>query len=222
MSFRGDRLRHLREKDARLSREQLAEDMSTTVGTITNWELARANPGPDDIVKLANKFETTTDYLLGATDERAKVNGVTDRMPNDFAQMGWKPMGPVIFLPVYGKVYVNKPHFRDGEIIAMEAVPTQEFIDGMYWIEVKDDSLLHGDLIPNGARVLVVPQDKSTKKQIAVVLVEGKEVELLRHVEIIGEQAFLHASNIDYPTESYPVDAIHIIGVVVKHVVNHS
>ncbi|RRJ54639.1 helix-turn-helix domain-containing protein [Paenibacillus oralis] len=50
------------------TQEQLAEGVGASSATISNWERSIANPDPDQVVKLAAFLKTSTDYLLGITD----------------------------------------------------------------------------------------------------------------------------------------------------------
>lgn len=65
--FRGDRLRKIRE-----AREMSQEDLNNRLGfdntRIYRYEVGRAEPTPDVIVRLAKEFGITTDYLLGLVD----------------------------------------------------------------------------------------------------------------------------------------------------------
>ncbi|MED4727039.1 helix-turn-helix transcriptional regulator [Aneurinibacillus migulanus] len=61
------RLRQIR-KSKKLTQEELANRVSTTKGTISNYENGHSSPPNEMLVLLAETLETTTDYLLGRTD----------------------------------------------------------------------------------------------------------------------------------------------------------
>ncbi|WP_051412155.1 helix-turn-helix domain-containing protein [Halonatronum saccharophilum] len=69
-----DRLRELRERE-NLSQGELAKVFDISCMAISNYELSRRNPDLETLVKIANYFGVTTDYLLGRTDEN-KVSEV--------------------------------------------------------------------------------------------------------------------------------------------------
>ena len=44
-------------------------DLGFDSGAVSNWKKGRAKPGTDAIIKIAEYFNVTTDYLLGKTDD---------------------------------------------------------------------------------------------------------------------------------------------------------
>lgn len=64
----GQRLKELRIEKG-LSQQEVANHFNVSKMTISAWETDKQEPCIDDIVELARFFETTTDYLLGLTDE---------------------------------------------------------------------------------------------------------------------------------------------------------
>ncbi len=60
----GKIIRDLR-KDKGLTQTQLAQKISTTQDTISLWELGKSYPDIINLVKLANFFGVSTDYMLG-------------------------------------------------------------------------------------------------------------------------------------------------------------
>lgn len=64
-----NRLRFLRnEKNESL--EKIANYLNVTIQTISNYETEKRDMAPDTIIKLAEYFGVTTDYLLGKSDIR--------------------------------------------------------------------------------------------------------------------------------------------------------
>ena len=70
MSEFPNRLRELR-KAKGLSQKALAEAVGMSDTGIQNYELKTRTPNADVIVKLADFFDVSTDYLLGRTDCKA-------------------------------------------------------------------------------------------------------------------------------------------------------
>lgn len=62
----GDRLKALRE-DRDLKQEDVAKYMDVDRSTVGKWESSPSKPNPEMIVKLANFYGVTTDYILGNT-----------------------------------------------------------------------------------------------------------------------------------------------------------
>lgn len=65
----GDRLRELREERG-MKQEDLASIINVERQSISNYENDKSCPSLENLVRLADFFEVTTDYLLGRTKER--------------------------------------------------------------------------------------------------------------------------------------------------------
>ena len=68
-------------KSQGLSQEELADRIGVSRQAVSRWELGSTMPDAPNLVKLADLFEVTTDYLLGQSEERepgAKSRGVSD------------------------------------------------------------------------------------------------------------------------------------------------
>ncbi len=74
----GDRIRYLR-TSLHYSQVDLAEALSVTKQSVSNWENGNILPSIDILVKLSDFFHVSTDYLLGRIDERTLyIDGLTD------------------------------------------------------------------------------------------------------------------------------------------------
>lgn len=65
----GDRLRKLRDEYG-FSQEQLGNKTNLSTSTIGMYEQGRRQPDNETLVKLANVFDVSVDYLLGNTEVR--------------------------------------------------------------------------------------------------------------------------------------------------------
>lgn len=63
-----ERFKELR-KTKNLSQKQLAEILKTTNSSICDWECGRSQPDFETLVRIAEFFEVSADYLLGLEDE---------------------------------------------------------------------------------------------------------------------------------------------------------
>ena len=68
----GLRLRELREKK-RLSQQQLADWLGLTRSSISNYENNTHTPPADTLVRLADIYGVSVDYLLGVKNDRKRV-----------------------------------------------------------------------------------------------------------------------------------------------------
>ncbi|MCA0455696.1 MAG: helix-turn-helix domain-containing protein [Chloroflexi bacterium] len=66
----GSRLAAARDKKG-LSQAALAELVNTNSNQVSRWEIGENDPKSSFVVKLADALETSTDYLLGRTDNDA-------------------------------------------------------------------------------------------------------------------------------------------------------
>lgn len=61
------RLRELR-KSKRISQLKLALDLNTSQNTISRYETGEREPGLNDLIKIADYFNVSVDYLLERTN----------------------------------------------------------------------------------------------------------------------------------------------------------
>lgn len=62
------RLKELR-KEKNCTQRHLAEVLGLTPNSICEWEKGRSEPSAETLVEIAKFFNTSTDYLLGVTDD---------------------------------------------------------------------------------------------------------------------------------------------------------
>lgn len=72
MSLFSERLKNLREERNIYSKD-LAHTLNVEPATVTNWEKGNRFPREDMLIKIADFFDCTTDYLLGRTDNRSSI-----------------------------------------------------------------------------------------------------------------------------------------------------
>jgi len=74
------RLKELREQKE-ISQYKFADDLKLSQSTIGNWEAGKREPNFDTLIKIAQYFNVSVDYLLGITDSvwtaNDYANGVT-------------------------------------------------------------------------------------------------------------------------------------------------
>lgn len=72
-----ERIKKQRNK-LRFTQKQLAEKVGVSPQVISNWERGYTDPSAEDIARLAEVLECTSDYLLGVTDNINKNNSIRD------------------------------------------------------------------------------------------------------------------------------------------------
>lgn len=79
----GELLAQLRKEKGILQKE-LATYLNVTVATISNYEKGVHSPDYETLVKLADFFDVSTDYLLQRTEYRASINTLNKCLLLDF------------------------------------------------------------------------------------------------------------------------------------------
>ncbi|MCM6810357.1 helix-turn-helix domain-containing protein [Pediococcus pentosaceus] len=104
----GTRLAYLRNKKG-MSQPQLAEKLSVSQSTIAMWESNKRKISAEDIVRLADLFAVTTDYLLG---RQPKDDGllVAAHMDDDLTDEQKKEIEEYI---EFKKAQYRKQHEKD-------------------------------------------------------------------------------------------------------------
>ncbi|MFV3012012.1 helix-turn-helix domain-containing protein [Clostridium botulinum] len=69
----GDRLKELRE-EKEMTQEELGKFLNVSRQTISGYEAGAIEPSISNLVKLADIFNISLDYLLGRTKERYNLN----------------------------------------------------------------------------------------------------------------------------------------------------
>lgn len=73
-----ENIKLLRQKNG-LNQVEFAKIMHVTKQCVSNWENDNVVPSVEMLVKLANYFKVSTDYLLGRTEDRTiNVSGLTE------------------------------------------------------------------------------------------------------------------------------------------------
>lgn len=55
-------------KDAKYTQTQLADMLSTSQDTVSIWELDKALPDVESLIKLCKIFDVSADYILGLSE----------------------------------------------------------------------------------------------------------------------------------------------------------
>ena len=78
-----DRIKDLRIEKG-LTYSQLGAEMNKSEGAARSWEAGRSKPDADTLIRLANYFECSVDYLLGLSP--VKNRAVFDAIRREFGQ----------------------------------------------------------------------------------------------------------------------------------------
>lgn len=79
---------------------ELADKLGVKQSTVSSWEIGRSRPTFEQAVEIANLFSTTTDYLLGRTENDNNYiysdNKTMQEFALDFAKLSKKEQQFVI------------------------------------------------------------------------------------------------------------------------------
>jgi len=114
-------------KEKGLSQEKVAEHMGVSRQAVTKWESNISKPNSDNLIKLAELFDTSVDILLGNNESdnvRIPSNIKTNKMP-------WVFIGvSVVCIIAYGIISSLQNIFNFGTLICMFVIsfPIQLFL----------------------------------------------------------------------------------------------
>lgn len=195
----GDRLKALRE-DRDLKQEDIAKLLNVDRSTVGKWESSPSKPDYEKIVKLANYYGTTTDFILGNIDTSSKNKGVR--------------------VPVLGRIAAGIPIEAIDEVIDYEEIDDAMAKKGDYiGLKIKGDSM--APRIQDGDVVIIRKQPSVESGDIAAVLINGCDA-TLKKVNKDENGIFLIAYNHElFPPKFYSNKQIEelpvtIIGKVVE------
>ena len=214
----GKILKKLRE-DRNVSAIKFSEDLSIHRGTLSNWETGRRTPDSQTLLKIAEYFSVTVDYLLGNTDTKTNDNVKI----SDLQEVNTDKM---VKIPVLGVIKAGMPMFAEDNIIDYEYVHQEELMqeENYFYLQVKGDSMINARIY-EGDRVRIKKQNFLEKDgDIMAVRVNGDEATLKR-VYRQENGLVLQSENPNYPPMFFPVSDIEtgyvgILGKVVKIEIN--
>ena len=64
-----NRIKELRKENG-ISQKVMAQNLGIAQNTLSTWEVGRYDPDNDNLIKIADFFQVSIDYLLGRSDEK--------------------------------------------------------------------------------------------------------------------------------------------------------
>lgn len=81
-----NRIRELRLSEG-LSQKALAEELGVKQNTLSTWETGRYEPDSDMLKRIATRFSTSTDYVLGSDDKKRPTTVSSDGQAQKLAKI---------------------------------------------------------------------------------------------------------------------------------------
>lgn len=161
------RLKEIR-KQKGIKQEVLCKMLGVTQATISGWEIGRAHPSSEMLLKLAQALDVSVDYLLGTTESNI-AGGYTPDAIVQFEVLGRVAGG-------YGGAVEE---FGTGEKITiasdmLNGRPASDF----FVLQVRGNSM--SPKILDGDKVLVLRTESVDSGTTAVVLYNGDEATIKR------------------------------------------
>ena len=161
-----DRIRELR-KARNLTLKKLGNMIGVSESAMSLYETGKRSPDYATVVKLAELFDVTADYLLGRDSGYEGSGAPAPTRPGS----KW--------IPVLGKVAAGVPIEAVEDILDYEEISAQMAEAGDYFaLQIKGDSM--EPKISNGDVVIVRKQPDVESGETAVVLVNGNEATVKR------------------------------------------
>lgn len=196
------RLKELREAK-HISQAQLAKAVGVGQSTVGMWESGKSVPEYKTLLKVADYFQVTVDYLMGKTAVPTTV------APN------------IVRIPVLGAIPAGIPLEAIEEIIGWEEIPESMCAGGKEYfaLEVKGDSMWP-DYLP-GDVVIVRKAPCFESGDVCVVYVNGYDATLKQVKSQDDGSLTLIPRNQSYPPRTYSKEEVmelpvSIAGVVVE------
>ena len=176
-----NRIKELR-KEKEINQDVLANLLGLEIAGISKLETGRVPLKDEYIIKLANFFDVSTDYLLCKTNIRNNIVKVSR-------------------IPILGTVKAGYNWLAEENIVdyitLKEDIPN---VNEYFALRITGDSML--PLLSDGDFVIVHNQDDVESGQTAVVLINGEEATVKKVVKT-SEGIELHSMNPYYPTKKF-------------------
>ena len=188
-----------------ISATKLSEDLNIHRGSLSNWETGRRTPDSEMLLKIANYFNVSVDYLLGNdTDDTDLFN-----LKGDVRFLKKVKDNEMVKIPVLGAIRAGLPLYADENIIDYEYVHQEELMMGeeTFFLEVKGDSMINARIY-EGDRVRIRKQNHlDNNGDIMAARVNGDEATLKR-VYLQENGIALISENPKYAPMFYPASEI--------------
>ena len=190
----------------------------------TQWKNRKSKPSADALLKIADYFNVSVDYLLGRTDDPRIPFPGNNALPHDYLPKGAVSATEYDLhrVPIIGSVRAGFGSVAEEDITGYDYITSHD-LDGhqlsdFFFLTVKGDSMepeLHA-----GDRLLIRRQASVDSGALAVVMIDNEEGTVKR-IKYGRSWIELISINPDYPPrifENKDVMRITVIGLVTKAV----
>ncbi len=199
-------------KNKKITMKQLGKDIGVSESTISLYETGQRDPDNATVIKLADYFGVTVDYLLGRSGASSPVMMSSSYTPDALVQF-----------PVIGSIKAGYDgqveEFGTGEYITLPIEMLNGRPAGDYLVFQVRGNSMYPKLL-DGDKVLVLRTDSVDSGTTAVISYNGDEATIKKVVYKEGEDWLdLIPANPEYETKHISgsdLEFCHVIGKAVK------
>lgn len=183
----GDKIKELRIL-SNLTQGQVAYHLGITTGQLSHWEKGRRKPSYDDVAKLAELFEVSTDFLIGLTT-----------VPDGEVVSQVKIMN--LKVPVYGIIPAGTPFEAIEEVLEEVSVPDYlKRKKDLFGLKVVGDSM--NQILPDGFIAVFEKVDYLESGDVGAVYVDGFDATIKKYHRLNNS---IILEPLSYNTEHEPI-----------------
>lgn len=214
-----NRLRELRIKTGK-SMSQVAKDLRIAYTTYAHYETCAREPNSEMLIKLANFFDVSIDYLICRTDNPKNGIDAETTIPSNVTPVSAEQF---ICLPVIGRVAAGKSCYAETDIIDYEYVLRDSLTVGEDYVFLR---VIGDSMYPDfraGDNVLVRCQSTANNGEIAVVIVDNEDgvVKRISYGDGWFELQSINPMYAPRRFEGKEIERLRIFGVVKKCIRNY-
>ncbi len=198
-----NRIKELRERK-NISMRQAAEELKIPYTTYVGYEKGAREPNSEMLIRLAEYYNVSVDYLIGRGFFEAADN------LNKYVNF---PMPATVKRPRLGAIVRSDLIMSEENFDGYDDVP-EVFGDCDFTLKCEGDSMT-GARMNDGDIIFVKQQNTVENGQIAAVLVDGKE-KMLKRVYITDESVLLQSENMSYPPKAFIREEMNRVKIIGK------
>lgn len=195
-------IRILRE-ELKLNMKQTATLLDIPYTTYVSYEKGDREPNGETLIKIAEFFNTTVDFLLGRADAL--------KHPDLTFSENICSLPEFRAVPLVGTIACGTPLLAEENISAVVAVP--DFIHADFALRCKGDSMTGARIFDNDI-VYVRKQDTVENGEIAAVLIDNEAT--LKRFYRYGDTVVLRAENPSYKELQYKKEELNHLKILGK------
>lgn len=206
------RIQQLRSEKG-LSMRKAAQELNMPYTTYISYEKGDREPNSETLIKLANYFDCTIDYLIGRSSQRRNTPSESSEISEILSIPNILPLPKTKKIPLVGTIACGEPITAVENIEDYVGVP--ESVRADFCLRCKGDSMINARIF-DGDIVYIRQQPDVENGEIAAVLIEDEAT--LKRVFKHKDSLELRAENPTFPPmyfEGAELEGIRILGKAV-------